>query len=52
MKNLKKWMSITMIAVAVAITVTSCSAIGNLTEEEAYNLGHGIGRVAGYYLNN
>ncbi len=52
MKNLRKWISITAIVTAVALTVTSCAGINNLSDEEAYDLGYGIGRTIGYYLNN
>lgn len=52
MKQLRKWISITMISVAVALTVTSCAGLSSLSDEDAYNFGYGIGRVAGYYLNN
>lgn len=52
MKNLRKWISITAIATAAALTLTSCAGLNSLSDEEAYNLGYGIGRTAGYYLNN
>lgn len=52
MKNLRKWIFISMVSAVVAMTVTSCAGLNSLSDEEAYNLGYGIGRVAGHYLNN
>ena len=52
MKNLKKWASIIMVSMAVILMTTSCAGINSMSDQEAYDFGYGIGRVAGYYLNN
>ena len=52
MKALKKWVPVSMVLVAVALTVTSCGALNSLSDKEAHDFGYGLGRIAGYYLNN
>lgn len=35
-----------------ASTAVSCAGMNSLSDDEAYSLGYGIGKVAGHYLNN
>lgn len=52
MKKIKRFAVVALSAMVLAVTMTSCAGFNSLSEDEAYDLGYGIGRVAGYYLNN
>ena len=52
MKKIKRLCYLVAVSVAALLTMTACGAISSMSEEEAYNFGYGVGRVAGYYLNN
>lgn len=48
----RKFYLIISAAIFAAATAVSCAGINSLSNDEAEALGHGIGRVAGYYINN
>lgn len=47
MKKVKNLIAV----VLTALCVTSCGAFSNMTADEAYDVGYGIGRLAGYLLD-
>lgn len=52
MKKIKRIVAMLLGVIAISTTMTSCAGLNNLSYEEAYDLGYGLGRVAGYYLGN
>lgn len=52
MKKIKRIAAMLLGVIAISTAMTSCAGLSNLSEEEAYNMGYGLGRVAGYYLGN
>lgn len=52
MKRVKRFSILVVVALTVSYIMTSCAGFSSLSDEEAYNLGYGIGKTAGYYLNN
>lgn len=52
MKKIKRFAVMFLGVIAISTTMTSCAGLSNLSDEEAYDLGYGLGRIAGYYLNN
>ncbi len=52
MKKFKRFTVVALSAIMLAVTMTSCAGINSMTEDEAYDFGYGLGRIAGYYLNN
>lgn len=52
MKKIKRIAAMLLGIIMLATIMTSCAGVNNLSNEEAYDLGYGIGRVASYYLGN
>jgi len=51
MKTRKLYCIVSAVLLAVT-TAVSCAGVNSLSDDEAQALGWGIGRVAGYYINN
>ncbi|MBO5262770.1 MAG: hypothetical protein J6B18_00760 [Bacteroidaceae bacterium] len=47
MKNVK----IIIVMLFVALSVTACGSMSNMSEQDAYDIGYGLGKAAGYMLH-
>lgn len=36
----------------VALSVTACGSMSNMSEQDAYDIGYGLGKAAGYCYTN
>lgn len=45
MKKILKYLTLLFCATFVSFTIVSCAGLSSLSDEEAYNLGYGIGKM-------
>ncbi len=46
MKKVKTFIAILL----AALCVTACGSLSNMSEQDAYDIGYGIGRAASYFI--
>ncbi|MDE6445635.1 MAG: hypothetical protein K2L06_02085 [Alistipes sp.] len=52
MKNIRKISLRFCVALCAAVMLTACGSFSNMSEQDAYDIGYGIGRAARYVIDN
>lgn len=52
MKRIKYYVLLAALSAFAATCLTACSSFNNMSDEDAYNVGYGLGTAARYLIDN